>query len=117
MKLVKVILVAATVSLGAQAAVAAEVRVGEDRLTQTVVYGDLDLRRDEGVTALYTRLNRASKAVCAPLRGRSAGEKAEHRACVNQALANAVSDVNQPLLTQYYRSRGEKSAAAVVAKR
>jgi UrcA family protein len=114
----RAILLAAALAMGAQVAQATDsVAVGEVRLSETVKYGDLNLNREEGVSRLYKRLNRAAKNVCEPLRGRQLMESAKHRVCVSEALANAVAEVNQPLLTQYYHSKGESSSTAIVAKR
>lgn len=118
MSKVRTIVLAAALAMGAQAAQAADsVSVGETRLSEAVRYGDLDLDRTTDVSRLYKRLNRAAKNVCAPLRGRQVTESSKHRACVGEALANAVSEVNQPLLTQYYKSKDANSETAIVAKR
>lgn len=118
MSKVRAFVLAAALTVGVPVAQAADyVSVGEVRLSETVSYGDLDLDRNEDVSRLYRRLNRAAKNVCAPLRGRLVTSSAKHRTCVSDALANAVSDVNQPLLTQYYKSKDENSSEAIVARR
>ncbi len=118
MNKVKGLLAAAALVLTAQAAHSADaVSVGFTQLSETVKYGDLDLNRDEGVGALYQRLNRAARSVCAPLRAREMHRAKQYRGCLSEALANAVSDVNQPLLTELHRSNGSQSARAIVAKR
>lgn len=118
MKNLKAILASAALVFAAQAAHSAEaVSVGYTQLSETVRYADLDVNKPAGADALYKRLNRAAKNVCAPLKVKDLARGAQHRSCVNEALANAVAYVNQPLLTEHHRSRGAYSATAIVAKR
>jgi UrcA family protein len=118
MSKVRAFVLAAALAVGVPVAQAADyVSVGELRLSEAVSYGDLDLDRNDDVSRLYKRLDRAAKNVCAPLRGRMVTPSAKHRSCVTEALANAVSDVNQPLLTQYYKSKGNDRSDAIVARR
>jgi UrcA family protein len=118
MKTMKTLLVSAAFVFAAQGAMAADsISVGYTQLSETVRYGDLDVNKAEGAQALYKRLNRAAKTVCAPLQGRDLQSSIEHRTCIGEALANAVVDVNQPLLTQHHKSLGADTASAIVAKR
>jgi UrcA family protein len=118
MKTMKTLFASAALLLAAQGVSAADViSVGYTQLSETVSYADLDVNKPEGAQALYKRLNRAAKTVCAPLRGRDLQRASEHRACLGEALANAVGEVNQPLLTQHHNSRGADASAAIVAKR
>lgn len=114
---VRTIVLAATLAMGGQVAHAADyVNIGEQRLSETVTYGDLDLDRSADVSRLYKRLSYAAKHVCAPFRSRTMTESAQHRACVSEALASAISEIDQPLLTQYYNSKGHDSST-IVAQR
>lgn len=118
MKTMKTLLVSAALVMAANSASAADsINVGYTQLSEKVSYGDLDVNKAEGAQALYKRLNRAAKNVCAPLRGRDLSRSKAHRACLGEALANAVSEVNQPLLTQHHNSRGSDASTAIVAKR
>ena len=118
MKTMKTMLVSATLMLAAQGAMATDsIKVGYTQLSETVSYADLDVNKTEGAHALYNRLNRAAKNVCAPLRDRDLKRTQEHRSCVSEAVANAVAVVNQPLLTQHHKSRGVETSSAIVAKR
>ena len=70
-----------------------------DDLPQRVVrFRDLDLTQPAGAEALFSRLRTAAREVCEPV------SSVLHldRQCTNEALANAVADVDQPVLTQYY---------------
>lgn len=113
----KALMAAVALTVGMSAQAADYVSVGELRLSETVKYGDLDLNRSQDASRLYKRLDRAARNVCAPLRGRSVTPAAKHRACVNEAVAKAVSEVDQPLLTQYHKSKGDQGSAAIVARR
>jgi UrcA family protein len=53
-----------------------------------VGYGDLDLQRAEGVTALRGRVAVAAAEVCAELYAQRFVERHQRRACVNEARSN-----------------------------
>jgi UrcA family protein len=72
-----------------------------------VGFSDLDLTRTQGAAALYGRIHVAAREVCAPLDGRSLREAFGFRTCVGEAVARAVTQVNNPVLNQYYQSRIE----------
>lgn len=118
MKTMKTLFVSAALLMAAHGASAADsITVGYTQLSEKVTYTDLDVNKAEGAQALYKRLNRAAKNVCAPLRGRELSRATAHRACIGEALANAVGEVNQPLLTQHHNARGSDASTAIVAKR
>jgi UrcA family protein len=87
------------VCLAALAISASGVRA--DILKETVHFSDLDLSRGEGAATLYGRINSAARLVCAPLDAGRLSGSSRFRACVKTAIQRAVSDVHQPLLTQY----------------
>jgi UrcA family protein len=118
MKTMKTLFASAALVFAAHGAMATgSISVGYTQLSETVSYADLDINKAEGAQALYNRLNRAAKNVCAPLRDRDLKSIVEHRDCVSEAIANAVGAVNQPLLTQHHKSRGADASSAIVAKR
>lgn len=118
MKKFSTLLLAASVAFGAQAVCAADSELhGDVQLSRIVDYSDLNLDRSAGVTTLYQRLERAAKTVCAPLEGRGLKSTQQNRQCRSEAMARAVSDVNQPLLTQLHRDKSGQSETAVVASR
>lgn len=72
-----------------------------------VAYSDLDLSKDVGVDALYTRLRHAAGHVC--------GDRVDirdlkgvqmERACVARALDTAVESVHSPRLTARHTGAG-----------
>jgi UrcA family protein len=87
-------------------------------LKYIVQFSDLDLLRIEGATALYARLRHAAHVVCDPLESREIGLAQKYRVCMDKAIADAVTSVNRPLLTQYHQSRtkGDKAGVVQVAK-
>jgi UrcA family protein len=74
----------------------------------TVNYAELNLDKPAGVKKLYKRLRNASEYVCggrqAVLQYRSA------KRCYNEALAQAVIDVNKPLLSELHGVEVERLA-------
>jgi UrcA family protein len=83
---------------------------------EVVRFPDLDLSRIEGVARLYGRIAHAARDVCAPLE--SQWFPTEYRTCVNKAIADAVTIVNRPLLSQYHqlRTKGDKAGLVQLAK-
>ena len=71
---------------------------------KVVPFADLDLSREAGVKVLYQRIKAAAESVCSPLRrARSLAVEPGWRDCRNAAVANAVADVDHPLLTELHR--------------
>jgi len=67
-----------------------------------VVYSDLNVNRPAGARALYRRIEVAATRVCGKADVRRLTMKAEHTACYEQAVYNAVQDLDMPLLTAYH---------------
>jgi len=83
---------------------------GYELATRVVKYGDLDLTRRAGVSALYSRIQSATRAVCEPAISTGAKEAtAGVRRCREQALTRAVADVNAPALTNYYLTKTKQA--------
>ena len=68
-----------------------------------VQYGDLNLNAAAGVKALYTRLEHAAVIVCegysAP--ARELARAVKYKACISEAITQAVKKVDRPQLTKY----------------
>jgi len=74
--------------------------------SEVVRYDDLRLISSVGAAVLYGRLRVAADRVCGgPLDGKPIGEATRIRNCVANALAKAVVQVDEPLLTQYHESK------------
>jgi UrcA family protein len=98
------------------AALAANAGSVDAPATRTVEFPGLDMTRSEGAGELYRQLKFAARDVCARADGKSLAEKASFRACADMALANAVAQVNSPLLTSLHETTG-KAAVIRVATR
>jgi UrcA family protein len=70
--------------------------------SRTVKYGDLDLNRDAGVAALFSRIKTAAREVCQPVDVVFLNLVRQRYNCSQDAIARAVADVNSPLLTSYF---------------
>jgi UrcA family protein len=75
-------------------------------LSRQVNYSDLDLSQPAGAQLLYRRLVVAADSVCKPFDDNEISRKNRFKACVSKALSAAVADVDRPLLTSYYESKG-----------
>jgi UrcA family protein len=73
--------------------------------TALVRYDDVNLDRPGDVTRLYQRILSAAKNVCGPAHGADLGPKAIFAQCVDEAVARAVNDVNQPQLHALHSAR------------
>jgi UrcA family protein len=78
-----------------------------------VKFGDVDVTRPAGKQELYRRLTRAAHSVCRSLDPSESGMKLQltplYRACLDQAMAGAVSQINRPEFTEYVASRMPKT--------
>ncbi len=99
--------VIATLILGALAAGVATVCAAEDNSDApkiVVKYGDLNVSHPQGAAALFRRIRRAGEAVCGSVAGGGLGPKMRVNACVQHAVADAVTKVNQPQLFAIYKA-------------
>jgi UrcA family protein len=86
-------------------AAAAAAGGGGDGPAVTVRFGDLDLSRPEGATALYRRIHFAAEQVCWLYDGWDLGPRFRKRSCMQRAIAEAVKKVNRPELYAVYNAR------------
>jgi UrcA family protein len=83
------------------AAVAAAMLVGVAQGAEVAVhYQDINMNTDAGVKVLYKRIQGAAKQVCGDVDGRELLIARAHQACVNKAVADAVTAVNNQMLTK-----------------
>ena len=107
--------------IGCSAAYASDVSQDEsatnERHQYVVRFADVDLSSIDGAITVYSRIRQAANAVCESLDSRVLGLMEKHRACVNQAIADAVASVDRPLLSQYHqlRTKGDKGALVQLA--
>ena len=106
-----------TVLLAALAAGTAQVTLADTvdpvPLSLHVHYSNIDLANSGGAKLLYERLTTAADTVCAPFRSLELAQQKPYRFCVRQAVSAAVADINSPMLTSYYISKGGEVAQQV----
>jgi UrcA family protein len=68
-------------------------------LTKIVHFGDLNLDSEQGAKALYARLRGAARQVCSPFEGLEISRRQLWESCFNNAVANAVGEVNKTMLS------------------
>ena len=91
-------------------ALATTINVLEPAPSRVVKFGDLDLSRDAGVAALYSRIKAAAREVCVPLDAATMQLVRVRFDCRQGAIARAVGDVNSPALTSYYLEKSKTVA-------
>ena len=80
--------------------------------TETVRYDDVRLISTVGAAVLYGRLRNAADRVCGgPVDGQQIAAQKRYRTCVDDAMSTAVSEVNNPLLSQYFESKRRAAPA------
>jgi UrcA family protein len=72
---------------------------------KTVEYGDLNLTDTNGVQVLYSRISSAARTVCEMPDQRELARAAIAKRCVEQAMVQAITTMNNPLLTNLYLSK------------
>ncbi len=80
--------------------------------SMSVSYADLDLSRPAAIDSLYTRLQRAARAVCAPSEMRDLGMRSDREQCYESAMDHAVANIDNPGLSELYLAQTGRSAHA-----
>ncbi len=74
--------------------------------TETVRYDDIRLISAFGAAVLYGRLRAAAERACGgPVDTVPLAQRQRFKGCVDEAVAKAVADVNNPMLTWYRESK------------
>jgi len=94
---------AVTTGFAAIAAAQDSANVRGDQVSEQVSYGDLNLSRHAGATTLYHRIVTAAHDVCDEPYDTLA-TRAEARACLDKAIADAVMTSGHPELIAVYNS-------------
>jgi UrcA family protein len=81
---------------------------------KTVSYADLNLSSKADVAALYARLRAASRSVCGSYDLRDLAMRRLHKDCVDQALSDAVEQVDHAALSTLH---GDSSVRIRVAQK
>jgi len=97
------LILTSVLAVSAQSALA---DLSDDAPRHVVVhFADLDLSHPEGAASLYQRLRVAAQTVCTTVSDRGADRASRDKACVSEAVATAVAQINRPILSAYYRSK------------
>ena len=81
----------------------------DQRPTQAVRLGDLNLDTRSGVETLFRRIQIAAGEVCKQYEPHGTLlPSAAHRSCMRNAVSGAVRNVGSPLLTAYYNEREDR---------
>ena len=67
-----------------------------------ITYGELDLSTTDGAQVLYQRIKRAARKVCQTNGLMSVARQRRARECYDRVVADAVSQVNQPLVASVH---------------
>jgi UrcA family protein len=70
-----------------------------------VTFGDLDVSRPQGAAVLYDRIRAAAEQVCSPLGASRLAARTYLDACIDKAISEAVTTVDQPALSSLYSAK------------
>jgi UrcA family protein len=74
--------------------------------SEVVRYDDVRIISAVGAAVLYGRIHTAAERACGgPVDSLQLAQKTRHKACVEEAVAKAVADVNNSMLTWYYDNK------------
>ena len=73
-----------------------------------VRYSDLDLSQPQGARALYYRIQRAARMACGGIDVEDLPHRAQFHVCVDQAVANAVTNIDSQRLTEIHEAQVQR---------
>ena len=107
MKSIKSLLSVAALAISGIAA------AGSSDVNSVVVrYGDLNLNSQAGVKSLHKRIRNAAESVCSELDNRVLGLRDMYEQCVSEAVSSGVTQVANPNLSNFHRSKGKSAVLA-----
>lgn len=108
----------ATITLALHLFGVAVLGVGAQKLgAQAVSYRDLDLSRPADAAVLQSRIDRAAEEVCAPFGGAADAATKLRESCVDRAVANTLSKLNDATGGSNHRTAHSEHLAGVAAAR
>ena len=87
-----------------------------DPPSTVVKYGDLNISTAQDAAALYVRIRWAAEGVCPQFDGRDLGFKMYKDACVNKAITDAVTKVNEPALSAVYNAKHQTQRPTLLSQ-
>ena len=98
----------ATVIFGALAASFSAISTADSRpVSVTVKFADLNISSPSGALVLYNRIRTAAQSACAYYWFKTDADEAR---CVHDAIENAVTNINQPALSNLFNSNNKTPA-------
>ena len=88
---------------------------GDEAPTYQVHFGDLNLQSAGGSESLYSRIRKGAEIVCGTFDAREVAKAAQHKHCMEEAIADAVAQVNHPRLTACYLAHNHGRPPLVVS--
>ena len=79
----------------------------------TVQYADLNIASPSGALVLYERIRAAARSTCSHFWFKTPAHEAR---CVQNAIAEAVTKVNQPALSAIYNAKYKTAPSTLVSK-
>jgi UrcA family protein len=113
MKRITTTILATLLAATAQLASAAN-PIDDSRRHVEVHFADLNLSTTEGAAALYRRLHSAAQNVCSEEGTKDLESVVRVKACVAAAVSAAVTQIDKPVLSAYYRANLAGANAAVL---
>ena len=107
MKMIKFLLPVAALTISGIAAAGSP-----DTRSVVVRYGDLNLNSQSGVASLHKRIRNAAETVCSELNTRVLGLRDLYDQCVSEAVSSGVTQVANPNLSNFHRSKGKSAVLA-----
>ena len=77
-----------------------------------VRYGDLNLNSQAGVASLHKRIRNAAESVCSELNNHVLVLRDMYKQCVSEAVSSGVTQVANPNLSNFHRSKGKSAVLA-----
>src|SRR5262245_26824381 len=76
--------------------------------SETVRYDDLRLSSPVAIAVLHGRLRHAAERACGQPDTRQLATATRYRKCVDDAMATAIAEINEPRLAEYHKSKQNK---------
>jgi len=83
-----------------------------DSHSVVVRYGDLNLNSKAGVASLHKRIRNAAESVCSELNNHVLVLRDMYKQCVSEAVSSGVTQVANPNLSNFHRSKGKSAVLA-----
>ena len=107
-------LIAAAISGALASSISAVSAADPSSASITVKYADLDIASPPGALVLYERIRAAARSACSYFWFKTDADEAR---CLQNTIAKAVIEVNQPALSAVYNAKLKSSAPSALVSR